>query len=88
MKTLEEKYQKVLETEEQPVMTTTKSGIKQWRLNGELHRTDGPAIDFASGYKEWWINGKRYTEDKFKEYLNKLKEIEKGSKEAGANLDF
>ena len=22
-----------------------------------LHRTDGPAIEFADGGKEWWVNG-------------------------------
>jgi hypothetical protein len=26
-------------------------------LNGEFHREDGPAIDFAEGDKEWWLYG-------------------------------
>ncbi len=34
------------------------SGTKIWRLNGNLHRENGPAIICTDGYKEWWINGK------------------------------
>ena len=41
---------------------------KEWHLNGELHREDGPAIedDHSSGNysrKEWWYMGKRHRED-------------------------
>ena len=39
------------------------NGIKEWFLNGKLHREDGPAVELATGYKEWWINGKRHRED-------------------------
>ena len=28
-----------------------------------LHRTDGPAIEFADGGKEWWVDGKRHRVD-------------------------
>ena len=38
-------------------------GDKFWRLNGELHREDGPAIERAGGYKEWWLNGELHRED-------------------------
>jgi hypothetical protein len=30
----------------------------EWFLNDELHRVDGPAIEFANGNKEWWRFGK------------------------------
>ena len=33
-------------------------GLKAWTLNGELHREDGPAIEWSDGTKKWWINGK------------------------------
>ena len=46
------------------------SGNKQWFLNGELHREDGPAIERPDGYKAWFLNDVRYTEE---EYYNKLK---------------
>jgi len=32
-------------------------GAKRWYLNGELHREDGPAIEFADDGKQWCING-------------------------------
>ena len=33
------------------------NGDKYWYKNGELHREDGPAIEYGNGYKEWYING-------------------------------
>jgi hypothetical protein len=38
-------------------------GTKQWLLNGELHREDGPAIEAANGTKHWCLNGKLHRED-------------------------
>ncbi len=70
-----------------PAIEST-DGSKMWFLNGKLHRTDGPAIEYPDGYKEWYLNGKKLTEDQFNDYIESLKEIEKGSKQAGANLDF
>ena len=35
----------------------------EWRLNGNLHRVDGPAIEWADGTKAWRLNGKRHRED-------------------------
>jgi hypothetical protein len=33
-------------------------GSKRWYNNiGELHRTDGPAIEWYDGSKEWFVNG-------------------------------
>ena len=37
------------------------NGDKEWRLpGGDLHREDGPAVEWNNGRKEWWINGKRH----------------------------
>ena len=36
---------------------------KEWRVNGRLHRIDGPAFIDSDGTQEWWINGKRHRED-------------------------
>ena len=36
---------------------------KQWYLNGEFHREDGPAIECANGDKYWCLNGKFHRED-------------------------
>jgi len=33
-------------------------GHKFWRRHDNLHRADGPTIEWADGTKEWWINGK------------------------------
>jgi hypothetical protein len=35
---------------------TVKDGTRQWRLNGELHRADGPAIEYPDGTRAWWLN--------------------------------
>jgi hypothetical protein len=29
-------------------------------LNDKLHRTDGPAIEYANGSKYWWQNGLKH----------------------------
>jgi len=38
-------------------------GGKEWRVHGELHREDGPAVIFPSGHSQWWINNKRHRID-------------------------
>ena len=44
--------------------TVTVDGARtEWRLNGKLHREDGPAIETASGTKEWRLNGNLHRED-------------------------
>jgi len=40
-----------------PIMVINSNGSKVWRLNGKLHREDGPAYEWVDGTKEWWING-------------------------------
>ena len=46
-----------------PECKTYPNGDKEWWLNGDLHREDGPACEFASGHKEWWLNGDLHRED-------------------------
>jgi hypothetical protein len=45
-----------------PTMTE-KNGRKDWRLNGEHHLEDGPAIEYKDGSKEWFLNGQLHRED-------------------------
>jgi hypothetical protein len=42
---------------------TSMDGTKRWYLNGKLHRTDGPAIEYASGSKEWYLNDRLHRTD-------------------------
>jgi hypothetical protein len=42
---------------------TSGAGTKRWYLNGQYHRTDGPAIEFADGAKWWYLNGRRHRTD-------------------------
>ena len=30
---------------------------------GQLHREDGPAVEYSNGDKTWWYNGKCHRED-------------------------
>lgn len=46
-----------------------------WYLNGELHRTDGPAIENGASGNHWYLNGRRHRED------GPAVECEDGSKE-------
>ena len=44
---------------------------------GQYHRLDGPAIEINDGTKEWWLewylNGQRYSEEKWKQEVIKIK---------------
>jgi hypothetical protein len=40
-----------------------KSGTKRWYIDDELHRENGPAIEYANGSKCWYLNGKRHRGD-------------------------
>jgi hypothetical protein len=39
------------------------NGDRWWYLNGNLHREDGPAIEYADGTRCWYLNGKRHRID-------------------------
>ena len=39
------------------------NGTKFWEVDGKLHRTDGPAIEYFNGSKEWYIDGKLHRTD-------------------------
>jgi len=58
-----EQYRTITEQKRQnPVID--KQGSKFWYNDrNELHREDGPAIEWFEGSKEWWINHKRHRED-------------------------
>lgn len=43
-----------------------------WRLNGNFHREDGPAVEWNDGTKGWWLNGKQYTEEEFNRATKKV----------------
>jgi hypothetical protein len=47
----------------QPKNKVLPNGTKEWRLNGNLHRTDGPAIERADGSKMWCLNGNLHRTD-------------------------
>ena len=46
----------------QPKMRVDKYGIKKWYLNSNLHREDGPAVEWSSGSKWWYLHGERHRE--------------------------
>ena len=48
---------------DKPICETDSYGSKRWYLNGELHRTDGPALEYPDGDKRWYLNGKYHRID-------------------------
>jgi hypothetical protein len=38
-------------------------GTKFWYSNGNRHREDGPACEYADGSKYWYLNGELHRED-------------------------
>jgi len=45
------------------VRSVKEDGIIEWRLNGQLHREDGPAYEWPDGYQAWYRFGKLHRED-------------------------
>jgi hypothetical protein len=44
--------------EEAPTITINENGDKYWRnKDGELHRIDGPAVEYIEGSNQWYQNG-------------------------------
>ena len=46
-----------------PIYNKYNDGVIEYRLDGSLHREDGPAYTESNGYQGWWINGKRHRLD-------------------------
>jgi len=46
-----------------PICTINFDGSKSYILRGELHRLDGPAVEFADGGQVWYAYGKLHRED-------------------------
>jgi len=45
-------------------MTVDEYGWKAWKnIVGQLHRTDGPAVEWSDGSKQWYRNNKLHRED-------------------------
>jgi hypothetical protein len=60
----EAEFDKIMKkTKPEPVCETDKHGTKRWYLNNQLHREDGPAVEYANGDKYWHLNGKLHRED-------------------------
>lgn len=38
-------------------------GVMWKNVKGQLHREDGPAIEYNNGDKSWWVNGKYHRLD-------------------------
>lgn len=46
-----------------PICKTYSCGSKWWYANGQVHREDGPAIEYPNGTKCWYKNGHLHREN-------------------------
>lgn len=46
-----------------PQLEVLPDGSTLWKLNGKLHREDGPAVKRPNGVTAWWVNGQLHRED-------------------------
>ena len=50
---------------------------KIWRnAEGQFHRTDGPAVEWANGSKYWYLEGVNYTEEEFLAKMSDQPEVD------------
>jgi len=52
----------------------------EWRLNGKLHREDGPAIEYETGNKSWYLNDECLSHAEWKEEVAKLNQPTRNGK--------
>ena len=45
------------------IVRVSETRTEWFNKKGQLHREDGPAVEYVTGDKSWWINGKRHRED-------------------------
>jgi hypothetical protein len=38
-------------------------GTRYWYEDGQLHRENGPAVEWADGSREWWFRGELHRQD-------------------------
>ena len=50
-------------TKEKQTCCVKYSNCKAWYKEGELHREDGPAVEYANGDKSWYKENKLHRED-------------------------
>jgi len=46
-------------------------GTRDWFLNGQRHREDGPAIEYADGSRAWYLNDQNMTEEEHRKLTQK-----------------
>jgi hypothetical protein len=54
-------------------LTINYLGDKCWYLHGNLHREDGPAIEYANGTKYWYLDGKPVNVQTQEQFLRMMK---------------
>ena len=54
-----------LKTKQPKARINKKEGVRVWKLNGKIHREDGPAIEWLDDpdTKAWYLNGLRHRTD-------------------------
>lgn len=53
-------YNACIMNEQSQMVTLPSSGTRVWRLHGEVHREDGPAVEFTDGSKVWFLHGRQH----------------------------
>ena len=51
----------------------SKTGYKEYWLEGKYHRLDGPAVIYQDGRGEYYINDKYLTKEEFEKHPERLK---------------
>ncbi len=56
-------------------VTVDDYGTTRWyNEQSQLHREDGPAVEYKDGEKYWWLNGISYSKLEWEEELAKRKQ--------------
>jgi len=52
-----------MDLNQEPTCIVDENGTQEWRVNGRLHRLDGPACIRADGIQQWLVNDQLHRTD-------------------------
>jgi hypothetical protein len=44
-------------------VVTSPDGTRKWYVGDQLHRDDGPAVEWPDGISEWYLNGNEVAQE-------------------------
>lgn len=68
-------YSSVLSRKDGPAVESLDGSLKEWFVNGKLHRIDGPAIVSTGSLKQYFLDGEEIHSDWFDDMISEVRDM-------------